>query len=161
MPTRASPPEQRLTLHLQVEIIPDMQVLDNCTAARVANSTQFLRRNGSAARSSSNDHSLKYIGDHGENTSEVAFQECSSAPVETRSPLGYSVGPVTIIFLNISSMIGTGIFSTRMSPTEHCSKRLTVTSIRDSSRDVWLSSAGVALVVSRVHHFAVDTYGLP
>lgn len=104
-----------------------MQVLDNYTTARLASSMSFMRRNGSAAPSSSDDHSLKYTGDHGENTSEVAFQECSGAPVETHSPLGYSVGPVTIIFLNTSSMIGTGIFSTCMSPTKHCSKTLTVT----------------------------------
>lgn len=110
-----SPPEQRLTLHLHLEIAQDMQVLDNYSTARVASSMSFLRRNGNAVPSSSDHHSSKYISDRGDNTSEVAFQECSGAPVETHSPLGYSVGPVTIIFLNLSSMIGTGIFSTRMS----------------------------------------------
>ncbi|KAM6504345.1 high affinity methionine permease, partial [Amanita muscaria] len=34
------------------------------------------------------------------------------APTETISPLGYHVGAVTVVFLNISRMIGTGIFST-------------------------------------------------
>ncbi|KAF3047948.1 hypothetical protein E8E11_008899 [Didymella keratinophila] len=48
----------------------------------------------------------------GGNTSEIAYQEASGAPVESDSPLGYSVGAVTIIFLNLSKMIGTGIYST-------------------------------------------------
>jgi hypothetical protein len=38
----------------------------------------------------------------------VGYQEASGAPVETQSPLGYTVGPVTIIFLNLSKMVGTG-----------------------------------------------------
>ncbi|KAG5720621.1 hypothetical protein E4T56_gene4549 [Termitomyces sp. T112] len=36
----------------------------------------------------------------------------TGAPVETVSPLGYYVDSVTVIFLNISTMIGTGVFST-------------------------------------------------
>jgi hypothetical protein len=60
------------------------------------------------------DGDLKYIGGQGGNVSTIAYQEASGAPVETKSPLGYNVGPVTIVFLNLSKMVGTGIFSTRM-----------------------------------------------
>lgn len=54
-----------------------------------------------------------YVGEAGGNDAPSTYQDASGAPVETSSPLGYSVGPVTILFLNISMMIGTGIFSTR------------------------------------------------
>lgn len=88
--------------------------------------SSFFRRNGvEASNSSSSPHvlgtsnvgqvsdgDLKYVAEIGGNTSEVGFQEASGAPVETKSPLGYSVGPVTILFLNLSMMVGTGIFST-------------------------------------------------
>lgn len=59
------------------------------------------------------DGDLKYVGNKGGNYSNTSYQEASGAPVEVSSPLGYSVGAVTIIFLNINKMIGTGIFSTR------------------------------------------------
>lgn len=47
------------------------------------------------------------------NDSGATYQEAVGAPVEVRSPLGYNVGWVTIIFLNVNQMVGTGIFSTR------------------------------------------------
>lgn len=59
------------------------------------------------------DGNLKYIIEKGGNDSPPSYQEASGAPVEVNSPLGYSVGPVTIVFLNISKMIGTGVYSTR------------------------------------------------
>ena len=59
------------------------------------------------------DGSLKYTREKGGNDSKPSYQEATGAPVETLSPLGYSVGPITIIFLNISKMIGTGVYSTR------------------------------------------------
>lgn len=59
------------------------------------------------------DGSLQYVHEKSGNTNEVSYQEASGAPVESDSPLGYSVGPITIIFLNLSKMIGTGIYSTR------------------------------------------------
>jgi hypothetical protein len=62
------------------------------------------------------DGSLKFVAEGGENSSYAGYQEASGAPVETKSPLGYSVGPITITFLNLSKMVGTGIFSTRNSP---------------------------------------------
>ncbi|KAK0391428.1 hypothetical protein NLU13_0928 [Sarocladium strictum] len=40
------------------------------------------------------------------------YQEAVGAPVETQSPLGYHVNWLTIIFLNLNHMVGTGIFST-------------------------------------------------
>ncbi|KAF4970846.1 hypothetical protein FSARC_2212 [Fusarium sarcochroum] len=59
------------------------------------------------------DGSFHYVAQKAGNNSEVSYQEAVGAPVEANSPLGYSVGPVTIVFLNISKMIGTGVFSTR------------------------------------------------
>lgn len=60
------------------------------------------------------DGSLHYVAEKAGNDSGTwTYQEASGAPVETTSPLGYNVGPVTIIFLNVSMMIGTGVYSTR------------------------------------------------
>ncbi|KAF7530867.1 hypothetical protein G7054_g9430 [Neopestalotiopsis clavispora] len=58
------------------------------------------------------DGDFKYVGEVGGNDAPEMFQEAGGAPVESHSPLGYNVGPVTILFLNISMMIGTGIYST-------------------------------------------------
>lgn len=41
------------------------------------------------------------------------YQDGNGAPVETVSPLGYHVGYAGILFLNVSQMVGTGVFSTR------------------------------------------------
>ncbi|KAK1961672.1 high-affinity methionine permease [Colletotrichum sublineola] len=52
---------------------------------------------------------------HGANRDDGSGQgsdEASGAPVETSSPLEYGVGPITIVFLNIGMMIGTGVYST-------------------------------------------------
>ena len=57
--------------------------------------------------------SLEFIVAQGGNGSLPSYQEASGAPVETKSPLGYFVGPITVMFLNISTMIGTGVYSTR------------------------------------------------
>ncbi|KAH8657817.1 amino acid permease-domain-containing protein [Xylariales sp. PMI_506] len=56
--------------------------------------------------------SLQYVGELGGNDAPPTYQEAGGAPIEASSPLGYSVGPVTILFLNISMMVGTGIYST-------------------------------------------------
>ncbi|KAJ4337794.1 hypothetical protein N0V95_008226 [Ascochyta clinopodiicola] len=58
------------------------------------------------------DGSVQYVAEKSGNTQEVSYQEASGAPVESDSPLGYSVGAITIICLNLSKMIGTGIYST-------------------------------------------------
>lgn len=55
----------------------------------------------------------RYIGETGGNNAATTYQDASGAPVEHNSPLGYSVGPVTITLLNITMMIGAGIYSTR------------------------------------------------
>lgn len=54
---------------------------------------------------------LSYTLEKGGNDSCPAYQEVSGAPVERTSPFGYSVGPATIVLLNLSKMVGTGIFS--------------------------------------------------
>lgn len=41
------------------------------------------------------------------------YQDGNGAPVESVSPLGYHVGWAGILFLNVSQMVGTGVFSTR------------------------------------------------
>lgn len=56
--------------------------------------------------------SFDFAVEHGANTDKVTYQEANGAPVESKSPLGYSVGWVTVVFLNLSKMVGTGIFST-------------------------------------------------
>ncbi|KAH6886500.1 high affinity methionine permease [Thelonectria olida] len=58
------------------------------------------------------DGSLKYVGEKGGNDAPLTYQEATGAPVELNSPLGYSVGPATIVLLNVTMMIGTGIYST-------------------------------------------------
>ncbi|KAK8054424.1 hypothetical protein PG996_013725 [Apiospora saccharicola] len=58
---------------------------------------------------------LQYVAEAGGNDAPSTYQMATGAPVEEHSPLGYNVGPVTIIFLNISMMIGAGIYSTRES----------------------------------------------
>ncbi|CAI7592289.1 unnamed protein product [Penicillium glandicola] len=61
---------------------------------------------------SSDSDSLQYTTEVGGNTTKATYQEASGAPVEVNSPLGYSVGWITVVFLNLSKMIGTGVFST-------------------------------------------------
>lgn len=55
---------------------------------------------------------MHYVAEKAGNDSGTTYQEATGAPVEINSPLGYNVGPVTIICLNVSMMIGTGIYST-------------------------------------------------
>ncbi|CAI7599486.1 unnamed protein product [Penicillium pancosmium] len=50
----------------------------------------------------------QYISERGGNNAPPTYQDASGAPVESQSPLGYSVGPVTITLLNITMMIGAG-----------------------------------------------------
>lgn len=75
--------------------------------------------NGSVAAQASHEReqisngSVQYIGEKGGNDAPLTYQDASGAPVENNSPLGYSVGPVTITLLNITMMIGAGIYSTR------------------------------------------------
>ncbi|OGE52052.1 hypothetical protein PENARI_c011G07970 [Penicillium arizonense] len=55
---------------------------------------------------------FQYVGEGGGNNSGLTYQDATGAPIESKSPLGYSVGPVTVTLLNITMMIGAGIYST-------------------------------------------------
>lgn len=59
------------------------------------------------------DGDLAYTMERAGNGSKPSYQEAAGAPVESKSPLGYHVGWLTVVFLNVNQMIGTGIFSTR------------------------------------------------
>ncbi|KAL4926214.1 amino acid permease-domain-containing protein [Aspergillus undulatus] len=63
-------------------------------------------------REQGSEGSVQYIGEKGGNNAPPTYQDASGAPVENVSPLGYSVGPITITLLNITMMIGAGIYST-------------------------------------------------
>jgi hypothetical protein len=84
--------------------------LFNRKASREADASAHTADEGEVS-----DGSLQYVVEKSGNTDEVTYQEASGAPVESDSPLGYSVGAITVIFLNLSKMIGTGIYSTRKS----------------------------------------------
>lgn len=58
------------------------------------------------------DGTLHFVVEKAGNDSGPTYQEASGAPVEIDSPLGYDVGAITIICLNVSNMIGTGVYST-------------------------------------------------
>ncbi|KAJ0416890.1 amino acid permease-domain-containing protein [Aspergillus carlsbadensis] len=62
-----------------------------------------------------NNATVQYISEKGGNDAPPTYQDASGAPVEKASPLGYSVGPVTITLLNITMMIGAGIYVTPQS----------------------------------------------
>ncbi|RYP67944.1 hypothetical protein DL771_006977 [Monosporascus sp. 5C6A] len=49
------------------------------------------------------DGGLAYTVERAENGSKPSWQEANGAPVESRSPLGYHVGWLTVIFLNVPS----------------------------------------------------------
>lgn len=57
------------------------------------------------------DGKLSYVRQTAGNGTS-GYQEAVGAPVEAQSPLGYHVNWITIIFLNVNHMVGTGIFST-------------------------------------------------
>lgn len=63
------------------------------------------------------DGKLQFVGEKGGNGAQETYQDVSGAPVETVNPLGYSVGWWSAFFLNVTMLIGTGIFSFRESRT--------------------------------------------
>lgn len=68
----------------------------------------------SEKRSSSIDKVEKYADETTEGI--LKYEEAAvnvGAPVELVSPLGYHVGPVSVVFLSVGKMIGTGVFTTR------------------------------------------------
>jgi amino acid transporter len=68
---------------------------------------------GTTSSSSSviHDGELAYVRQTAGNGT-TGYQEAVGAPVEVQSPLGYHVNWLTVIFLNVNHMVGTGIFST-------------------------------------------------
>lgn len=52
---------------------------------------------------------VAFVGEQGHNGAAATYQTVDGAPVEKESPLGYNVGWWTALFLNVSTMIGTGI----------------------------------------------------
>ncbi|OOG00652.1 hypothetical protein ASPCADRAFT_125662 [Aspergillus carbonarius ITEM 5010] len=77
-----------------------------------ARETEATSEQSSDRLSVIDDGNLQFTAGGGANSSKLTYQEASGAPIEAKSPLGYSVGAVTVIFLNLSMMIGTGVFST-------------------------------------------------
>ncbi|CAG8275050.1 unnamed protein product [Penicillium salamii] len=71
------------------------------------------------------DSGTTFTAAEGFNSTAVTYQDAAGAPVETNSPLGYSVSFWTSLCLNINQMIGTGIFSTRRSYLLHVAQVLT------------------------------------
>ncbi|KAE8346699.1 hypothetical protein BDV24DRAFT_147360 [Aspergillus arachidicola] len=71
-----------------------------------------VREHNASQESTIQDGSIKYTAAEGINSTSVTYQDASGAPVETDSPLGYSVSFWTSLCLNINQMVGTGIFST-------------------------------------------------
>ncbi|KAB8210465.1 amino acid permease-domain-containing protein [Aspergillus parasiticus] len=71
-----------------------------------------VREHNASQESTIQDGSIKYTAAEGINSASVTYQDASGAPVETDSPLGYSVSFWTSLCLNINQMVGTGIFST-------------------------------------------------
>lgn len=59
------------------------------------------------------DGDTRYTMAVGMNSTNATYQDAAGAPVETDSPLGYSVSFWACMCLNINQMVGTGIFSTR------------------------------------------------
>jgi hypothetical protein len=75
----------------------------------------FVDRNEDDPNQHISTSSAQFISEKGGNDAPATYQDASGAPVENDSPLGYSVGPITITLLNITMMIGAGIYSTRTS----------------------------------------------
>jgi hypothetical protein len=84
-------PRLNLTWHRR----PFQNIADN------DNSASTYPSSDEAGEEVKGDGTLKYTLAKGGNDSPPAYQEASGAPVESRSPLGYAVGPATIVFLNV------------------------------------------------------------
>ncbi|KAJ5460822.1 amino acid transporter [Penicillium daleae] len=80
----------------------DKEKTANAVAHSASGSDDYVIREGST----------EYTAAEGLNSSTVTYQDASGAPVETTSPLGYSVDVIVGFCLNINQMVGTGIFST-------------------------------------------------
>ena len=65
---------------------------------------------------------VKFVGELGGNGGGATVQDAWGAPVESKSPLGYEVGWWSALFLNITMLIGTGIFSFRKCHFQCCKR---------------------------------------
>jgi hypothetical protein len=72
----------------------------------------FVDGDGGEPATQGSTDSTQYISEKGGNNAATTYQDATGAPIEHDSPLGYSVGPVTLTLLNITMMIGAGIYST-------------------------------------------------
>lgn len=110
------------------------------------------------------DGGLTFTAAEGINSTAVTYQDAAGAPVETNSPLGYSVSFWTSLCLNINQMIGTGIFSTRESvelqSLQFCSL-LTLSKSRLDSRGSRLGWTHYGLLVYRIPSFREHPCTLP
>ncbi|KAF6807388.1 high-affinity methionine permease [Colletotrichum sojae] len=79
---------------------------------RSSNGSAAADHPGNDGREQISNGNVQWVGEKGGNDAPLTYQDASGAPVENNSPLGYSVGPVTITLLNITMMIGAGIYST-------------------------------------------------
>jgi hypothetical protein len=60
-----------------------------------------------------NHGGIQYVGEKDGNGNPISYQSVTGAPIEVESPLGHSVGSVTVLFFSINSMIGHGIYIVR------------------------------------------------
>lgn len=87
--------------------------LPNIWNRRPGNEVEVVETCNNSSEEVIHDGNLAYVSTKAQNGSKAAYQEAVGAPVESKSPLGYNVGWMTVIFLNVNQMIGSGIFSTR------------------------------------------------
>lgn len=93
--------DSAVTLYITMSALFRNRFKPGDDAGRNTSAVQSVTASGDVQVS---DGDLKYVGQRGGNNAPVGYQEASGAPVEVNSPLGYGVGPVTIIFLNLSKM---------------------------------------------------------
>jgi hypothetical protein len=106
-----------------------MAIFDTVKCWTSSHRTNTIERSPPAYESQESvihDGDLAYTLVQSGNGSKPSYQEAVGAPVETDSPLGYHVGWVTVVFLNVNQMIGTGIFSTRTSQPRRCRNSVSV-----------------------------------
>jgi len=92
--------------------MPSFKFWQSSDSTRHANTTATEEATASDSEGTIlRDGDLAFVREKAGNDSGPSYQEAVGAPVESSSPLGYNVGWVTVIFLNVNQMIGTGIFS--------------------------------------------------
>lgn len=104
---------------------------------------------------------VKYTAAEGLNSTSVTFQDASGAPVETSSPLGYSVSYLAAMCLNINQMIGTGIFSTRQWPLDTSGFNVLTRPSGFYSRRRWLGRPYHDILVHRIPFIPKHVIAVP